>query len=159
MYVGAVLLGRSRFYVWVGRDGFYKGDVWDDLDWKTSLFSFPVSILAFKTIKHSHYLFAANMTYKNTLLKLAFVFPALSLSFALETRQQTSEPGTWHPALESDGTQATSTEFSLSAHHTDILNSTRPMPNDEHPSEPRLPPSRRHEFDGRHRNQRAERRS
>ena len=40
------------------------------------------------------------------MLKLATILPALSLSLTLgNAQQQNLEPGQWHPALDSDGTQ------------------------------------------------------
>ena len=46
------------------------------------------------------------MTCKNILLGLATMLPALASSLALATAQQQNlEPGQWHPALDSDGTQ------------------------------------------------------
>jgi hypothetical protein len=64
----------------------------------------PHSIV-FKTAKHTH--FTAIMPYKkNIILNLAAMLPALASSLALgTTQQQNLEPGQWHPALDSDGTQ------------------------------------------------------
>jgi hypothetical protein len=66
----------------------------------------------FKTAKHLIvHLIAAIMTCKNIMLKLATILPALSLSLALgAAQQQDLEPGQWHPALPSDGTQGIDVE-------------------------------------------------
>jgi hypothetical protein len=78
------------------------------------------------------------MTCKNILLGLATMLSALASSLALgTTQQQNLEPGQWHPALDSDGKQAIDPPV---LHSQLIHNSTRPMSDDEHPSEPRLPP-------------------
>jgi hypothetical protein len=51
------------------------------------------------------------MTCKIIMLKLATILPALSLSLALgAAQQQDLEPGQWHPALPSDGTQGIDVE-------------------------------------------------